>query len=187
MKYYKAPCDMYVSDFLVFAAAKRTLSVGEAFLTMIAEKNFGVAAALLRMQLDTAIHFSALALVESTEDLATKVLGNEKIRDMRARSGERLTDKFLVETLTAKLPWVAPVYRDTSGFIHLSGRHMAQTFHAPDDETRTVKFIVSAKDVPRPADDYQEILEAFTATTHLVISLLLTWLESHPRNATTKE
>jgi len=180
MGYYASNGALYSEDFLVFAAAKRIHSVGQAFLTMIAAPNFGVAAALLRMHLDTALRFSAMALVESPEKFASDILGDSRVDKMCSRTGHRLTDRYLVEGLSASAPWIREVYNASSGFIHLSGRHMYQTFSDVNDAERTMKFVVAAEDVPRPSRDYIEIVRAFEATTNLAVSLLLSWLSARP-------
>jgi hypothetical protein len=168
--------DVYTTDFLVFAVAKRMLSVGRAFLQMIAMPNFGVAAALLRMQLDTALRFSAMALVESPSQFASDILADKRIDKMTSRGGQRLTDRYLLERLAKSFPWVGGVYESTSGFIHLSGRHMYQTFSKVNDADKTVNFIISAEDVPRPPKDYVEIVRAFADVTRLCDGLLFSWL-----------
>jgi hypothetical protein len=179
--YYQKNADFYSTDFLVFAVTKRTLSLGRAFLAMIAAPNFGVAAALLRMQLDTALRFSAMALVDSAAKFASDVLADERIDKMRSRTGQKLSDKFLVETLSEQYPWIIRVYEETSGFIHLSGRHMYQTFESVNGDDRTVRFVISAEDVKRPAASYLEIVSAFLATTQLVDSMLFSWLSTRPK------
>ena len=183
IKHLGAGAGLYATDFVVFAAAKRTLSLGRAFLSMIEVPNFGVAAALLRMQLDTVLRFSALARVKNQEDFAMAMLRGDRISKMVSVSGEKLTDKFLISRLSKTVPWIEDVYRETSGFIHLSDRHIGQTFSGLNDENRTFRFEISAEDVKRPAEDYVEIARAFEATTNLVISLLTSWLETKPRVA----
>jgi len=175
--------NVYTTDFLVLAAAKRTLSLGRAFLAMMAVPNFGVAAALLRMQLDTALRFSAMAYVESPNTFASEMLRGDRIDKMKTKSGARLTDKLLVERLAKKFPWIPTVYEQTSGYIHLSGRHMWQTFGKIEEEGRTVQFTISDDDVPRPASDYVEILGAFNETTEIVFDLLISWLDAQRRPA----
>jgi len=184
ISYYEGNHDFYTTDFLVFAVTKRTLSMGRAFLAMIAIPNFGVAAALLRMQLDTALRFSAMALVESPTKFASDILGDLRIDKMRSRTGQRLTDRYLVQRLSASAsaPWIERVYEETSGFIHLSGRHMYQTFESLNETDRTVKFVMSAEDVSRPPSAYIEIVTAFDATTGLIVSLLTSWLDTRPKN-----
>jgi hypothetical protein len=182
-KYIPAGSGLYTTDFLVLAAAKRTLSLGRAFLAMMEVPNFGVAAALLRMQLDTALRFSALACVKSQDDFAMAMLRGDRIDKMVSNSGQRLTDKFLVGCLSKAVPWVEGVYNETSGFIHLSGRHIWQTFSALNEDERKVQLQVSAEDVRRPASEYVEIVQAFESTTNLVISMLTSWLETKPRAA----
>lgn len=184
VQYYLAGSPMWETDFLVFAAAKRTMSLCEAFLATMRSKNFGAAAGLLRMQLDTSLRFSGLAHVADQQQYARRILGGEPINKMKAASGERLSDKFLSEALSKKLPWVRSVYVATSGFIHLSERHIFQTFDQVEEASRTVRSLISAEDVDRPAEDYLEILHAFDDSTKLACHLVESWLEqTRPRRA----
>lgn len=172
---------MWTTDFLVFAAAKRTMSLSEGFLTMMRQSNFGVAAALLRMQLDTSLRFSGLMHVKNRQEYARRVLQGEHISKMKSASGVKLTDKFLSEELSKQLPWVRKVYEVTSGFIHLSDRHIFQTFGSVQEKDRTVYLSISPEDVKRPPSAYLEILEAFDASTQLACHLLETWVATRPR------
>ena len=86
---------------------------------------------------------------------------------------KRMYDGYLVDRLSERYPWVKPVYNNTSGFIHLSSRHLWMALHhTEEEEDRTVYIQVSSEDVPRPDKDYTEILQAFIQATRLIYTIL---------------
>jgi hypothetical protein len=181
---YALGSNMYETDFLVLAAARRTMALTEAFLLMMRERNFTVAASLLRLQLDTSLRFAGLKFVDNQQKYAREVLAGTQINHMKASNGKRLSDAFLVKALSQTFPWIPNVYRQTSGFIHLSDRHIFQTISHTKEEERMVYFSVSAEDVRRPPEAYLEILHAFEAATVLICTLLGSWVETRPKPTT---
>ena len=93
------------------------------------------------MQIDTALRFSALSLVDDPEAFADAVLGDERIDRLTDRNGERLRDAYLVERLVGVAPWLPEVYACTSAYIHLSGQHIFSAIQHLDDETRTISML----------------------------------------------
>jgi hypothetical protein len=178
---FQTNTDMWTTDLLVFGAAKRTLSLCKGFTTMIRDRNFGVAASLLRLQLDSALRFSGLFHVTGPEEYARNILAGMRTSKMRARDGKKMTDAYLIEKMAQRFPWLQAVYENTSGFIHLSDRHIFQVIHSFRDEDRSFSIAVSAEDVPRPTEAYVEILAAFEAATILISTILVDWAKKRPR------
>lgn len=81
-----------------------------------------------------------------------------------------MTDRLLHERLSTLYPWASAVYENTSGFIHLSQRHMMAPVSNVDSQTRSVTF------VRWPEDKVIEALEAFNATTGALLDLCRQWL-----------
>jgi hypothetical protein len=167
--------DLYISDFILVGVVKRTLALADGFRTHIAARNFTCAAALVRMQLDTAMRVFAARLVSDSEAYAKAVFHGERVDKLKDRHGKRLTDSYLVKRLNERHPWVEGVYRDASGLIHFSNRHIFASIAKLSEADRTVHYLVSAKDPPRPDEDYFEVIEAYFESMKLTMGLAHGW------------
>jgi superfamily I DNA/RNA helicase len=133
---------------------------------------------LVRMQVDTALRVFAATLVDNPEAYAQEVFSGTPINKIKDRQGERMTDRHLANTLNQLYPWVESVYRETSELVHFTNRHIFASAMNLDEETRTVQFMVSAKDPPRPDSDYFEVVEAYYAALSMTASLMAAWQEA---------
>ena len=166
---------IYMSDFLLIGVAKRTLSLSEGFRMLIAGRNFTSAAGLVRMQLDTALRVFAGSLVPDSENYAEAVFMGRPVNKMRDKDGNRLTDSHLAKKLSEIYPWVLPVYKELCDVVHFTSRHIFAGAAKADDDTRTVYFQISAKDPPRPEEDYFEVVEAFYELMRVTATLATSW------------
>ena len=84
------------------------------------------------------------------------VLRGEKVRDLKDRSGKKMTDVYLCQKLGEEFEWVPRVYERTSGYVHLSSTHPMSALSPSsgadaDDWTFTIK--ISAEDKPLPGNN----------------------------------
>jgi hypothetical protein len=164
------------SDFFVVGATHRLLAQARGFRELVAAKNFPCAAAILRMQLDTAMRVNALLLVEDMNDACSQtVVDGVRFNTLKAADGTKLSDAYLRAKLSAKYPWVNSVYEQTSDFVHLSGRHFWSSIVHTDDQTHTAYFFISGGDPPRPDEDYFEIVDTFFEATKLVGTMIIAY------------
>jgi hypothetical protein len=178
-----AAAKMYTTDFFAIGAAKRTVSLIDGFGSMVETWNLGCARALLRMQIDTALRFAAVTLVENQEDFVMAVLRNERIDRLKDRAGQKLTDAYLVQTFKAMAPWLPEVYSRTSGYIHLSGQHVYSSVQDLDDASRTISWGIGSIDDHFPESSWLEVVECFAAAVLLFAGSLESWLEAKTRHA----
>jgi hypothetical protein len=115
---------LWAFDFLGIATMNRSLSLLRGFCDLIESKNFICAASLVRLQLDNCIRFSAAWLVKDPYEFARCVMNGTPIRDIRDNDKKKLTDAYCVAKLSETRPWVGEVYAGTSGYIHLSEKHI---------------------------------------------------------------
>src|SRR4051812_5243693 len=73
-------------------------------------------------------------------------------------------DAFLVQCLAVEYDWAPRVYKETSGYIHLSEKHLFAPYEPARNAERTIKMSVSAQDKPLPDHVYTEALDAFAAS-----------------------
>lgn len=153
----------------------------------MAARNFTCGAALLRMQIDTAARVHALKLVDSMDALCKAVLSGQRFDKQKDREGEFLRDNRLISKLMEEFPWVENVYKETSGFVHLSERHIFSSIAKTDDASRTVQFVISAEDPERPDEDYFEILDCFFEATKMAATIILGYVKFRSLTAQEKE
>lgn len=167
--------DMHLSDMFLIGVIKRTLALSQGFRTHIKDRNFTCAAALVRMQLDTALRVYASTLVKSPEAYAKAVIHGEAIDKMKDRDGKRLTDGYLASKLNEEYSWVSGVYKELCNLVHFTSRHIFAGAATVDDETRTVHFQISAQDPPRPDEDYFEVVDTYYETMRVTGLLANSW------------
>jgi hypothetical protein len=166
---------MYISDFILVGAAKRTLALSDGFRGHIREKNFTCAAALLRMQLDTALRLHAATLYSSPQEYAQKIFEGARVDRLKGRDGNKFTDAYLARKLSEEHPWVKKMHDELCEFVHFSNRHYFSAVARTNDETQVVYRQVSAKDPKRPDEDYFEILDAYLETMGITGTIALAW------------
>ncbi|MCX7016404.1 MAG: hypothetical protein NTW86_28245 [Candidatus Sumerlaeota bacterium] len=167
--------DMYGVDLLANAAMNRSLALSSGFRTLIAAQNLLCAGALLRLQIDTALRFSAAFLVEKPHEFAIAVLGGTPVNKLRDMSGKLLTDGYLRKRLAEVAPWVDRVYQRTSGFVHLSDVHYFATVDEVHNDRR-ITFKIGAKDKRIPESHYAEAAEAFAESMRVLLQFLEGWV-----------
>lgn len=124
----------YNLDFLHLAGIHRSLSNISAFIQLMDGGNYFAAIPFLRMQIDTVLRFHASRIVDDPQEFSQKVLEGISVRKLKDRSGKNMTDRYLVESLACKEPWLTAVYESGSGFVHLSNKHMFGLFGNEIDE-----------------------------------------------------
>ena len=149
---------------------------------MIGDRNFTCAASLLRLQLDSALRFSASFIVEDPHEFALAILDGQHVRRLIDRNGKKMTDRYLLEQLTDDYPWIESVYENTSGYIHLSSKHMQNSFTDLDEAGRSLMLSVSATDKPLPDEIYTEAIDAFHQATNILLRYVEGWAftKDHP-------
>ncbi|MBK9130520.1 MAG: hypothetical protein IPM20_02585 [Gammaproteobacteria bacterium] len=165
---------MFPLDMLASAAVKRSMSLCSGFASLMRDKNYTCAASLLRLQLDSCLRFFAAFIVENPHDFAYAVFKGTPIRKMKDRNGHLMTDRYLVDSLGKKYEWMPRVYDATSGFIHLSERHIFTAFQAKEGE-RNVGLTVGAKDDDIPIELWIELAHGFLAATDALVEYLKGW------------
>lgn len=172
------------ADFFVLGALRRTLAQARGFRDLIVARNFPCAAAILRLQIDTAMRVNALGLVDEADIVCKAVLDGEQFNRLKDRTGAKMSDLRLREKLAETHPWVSPIYEQTSDFVHLSGRHFEVAIARTDNETQIAHFQISGHDPERPEETYFEAVDAFFGATRLAGMLALAFLMSrHQREA----
>jgi len=165
--------NLYLMDMLANGAVKRHVSTATAIEQLITARNMLAARALLRLQIDTALRFSAAWMTDSLDTFAKRVLDGERIDQIKDRDGKYMRDAYLVETHKKAYPWLPEGYDRLSGYVHFSGSHI----FAPFTSTGTGAFEVTIgkSDDHYPESSWTEIIGCFLEISGLLIIRLRQW------------
>ena len=167
---------LFPLDMLAVGVINRSLSLITGFTNLIRQGNYIAAAHLARPHLDNYLRFSAAWLVSEPHDFAMKVMGGTRIDKLKDRAGRNLRDRYLVEIASIEYPWMENVYEQTSGFIHLSKKHVFTSTILKDKEERTVEFRVGKEDKYVADESRIEAVECMIEITNCIIRLLDGWI-----------
>jgi hypothetical protein len=166
---------MFSLDLLALAVINRSLSLCVGFVSLVRAENYLCAASLVRLQLDSCLRFFAANLVDDPHAFSASVLKGIPVRKIKDRSGNPMTDRYLVEALSSKYPWMPGVYRATSGFIHLSERHIFSIIRDLQDDGKLSLFVGDGgEDVPQGL--WLEMADGFLAATDAQFEFLEGWV-----------
>lgn len=161
-------------DLYLLGIACRTLANSQAFKKCVEDRNGLVAAALLRLQLDTVLRLYALYWVADPEDFAGRVFFGEQVDRLKAADGQQMKDRYLIDKIKERNPWVEAVYKNTSGLIHFSDRHIHAAIRLEGDDG-AAQFFLGPINPRHTLADFQELLEAFFHCTGMVIVAAGDW------------
>lgn len=163
---------MYSLDMVIIGIVKRCLSTSSALELLVLDWNMVCARAVLRMQLDTVLRFSAFWLSADRQRMADDVIAGKPINRMTDRDGQRMTDSYLARRLGEHFTWVPQVYEYTSGYIHFSERHLFDPIVRLNNEEKMVHYVINEKDFNFPEFSWVELVNC-AASCLLIVKHLL--------------
>ena len=164
---------MYILDFVMIGAVKRSLSLASGILSMVQAQNMVCSRAILRMQLDTVSRRLAYTYVKNPEAMAKALIGGTPIKKFKSRDGKALVDGYLIDQMTKAHPWVRKVYDFTSGYVHFSERQFFDSIHSVgSDQERTIQLQVSHIDNKFPEFSWEETVACFNELLKIIENLL---------------
>lgn len=171
---------LYPLDFVAMAIVKRALSIASAFETLVNDWNMVCARAILRLQVDTAIRFSAFWLSDNPHEMAMEVMRGKRIDKMKDRDGNNMTDAYLVKKLSSEFSWMPKVYETTSGYIHFSEAHIFAPITRVENNG-IFECLMNSMDEKFPEASWHEIVSCFNNCTEIILSYLEGY--KHTKNA----
>lgn len=162
----------YVSDLFVFGVASRTMALSSAYIGMVQQQNYLTAAALVRLQLDSAMRLFGSSLVANFPAFCKAVIDGERISKMKDRKGKLLTDRYLAQALKEIFPAAESVYDATSGFVHLSGTHIFGLVMNSDDDTGVMEMFIGATSPAASDQLWEESAAGFSHITRIIVGLI---------------
>jgi hypothetical protein len=167
---------MYGVDIFAIGAVKRAISTAAGFRLLVESWNMICARALLRMQIDTALRFSSVFLVKKPHDFVLEVLKGRQINKLKDKDGNKMTDAYLVSKLATGYSWLPVVYKNLSGYVHLSEHHLFDSIEHINDESRTVSWAITEEDTKFPDFSWTEVVACFNESTDIFIKYLNGWI-----------
>ena len=165
----------YPLDFLSNAVINRSLKLIFGFTTLIKDENFIAASHLVRCHLDNIIRFSASWLVADPHDFAVKVIDGAQIDSIKDKKGHLMKDWYLRNLLNEEYPWITNVYKQSSGYIHFSTKHIFSSIDTVDSDKRTMQFSFSKKDGNIEPDIKIEAVQCMSEITDILLDYLTGW------------
>lgn len=169
---------IYPVDLLAVGVINRSMSLIFGFTTLIKSNNFIAATHLVRPYLDTYLRFYAVWLVENPHDFAKEVLSGKQVDKLKDRNNVLLKDSHIVEMATKNYSWVKKVYKTSSGFIHLSHKHVFTSTTIAGENSQMAEFKFSRNDKYVPDEAIIEALECMLEITNCIFELLSGWSET---------
>lgn len=167
---------MYPVDLLAIGALKRTISTIAGIKQLIQDANMICARTLVRTQIDTAIRFYSVFIVDDPHSHSLEILSGKQINQMKDSSGKQMRDAYLVEKISEEYPWVSTVYKNLSGYIHFSDSHLFSPVQHVDDETGSMKFAIQAEDTKFPEFSWVEVVDCLNESIDIFIKYLEGWI-----------
>jgi hypothetical protein len=166
---------IYPIDLFVLAGIKKTLSINKGYISQLKEDNYVCGAALLRIQIDSALRLHASTMVKDTGKFVSDYMDGKPINQIRDKKGRQLTDTYLHTEVSKAYPWITSLYKESSGFVHLSEKHFFATFSKASGESKH-QFILSDKDEFIPDTVKVDATLAMLFVNFLIVDICTSWL-----------
>lgn len=168
---------MYPMDMVIVGIVKRCLSTTSALELLVLNWNLTCARAVLRMQLDTVLRFSAFWLSDDPQRMAYEVIAGKPINKMKDRDRDPMTDAYLAQKLGEHFNWIPRVYKYTSGYIHFSERHLFDPIWSLNDEQQVVNYVINEYDYKFPEFSWVELVDCAADCLMIVKNFLKAYMK----------
>lgn len=166
----------YTADLVMFGLMDRNIGLVEAMPELFLSKNIHALAPLLRVQLDGLLRLHAFHLVENMDELASHMIEGKELRKFKDRCGEKLSDRYLVNSLKREMPWVETMYTTLSGWVHLSESHVFAAASKGIEE-RTINIGIGGYRENLPPQLFEEAMVAITSIHTITADLIDAYFE----------
>jgi hypothetical protein len=169
---------LFPLDLLANAVMDRALSLIFGFTSQIRANNYVCAAPLVRIHLDSLLRFYAGFISPDPHDFAMKILAGERIDKMKDSNDKKMSDQYLSTQLSKEHPWIKEVYNQTSGFVHLSHKHISTSSQLKDKKSRTIEFSMSKEDRFIEPETKLEAIECMIEISKILYEYLYGWCQT---------
>lgn len=167
-------------DLFFCASTDKGIRILDGFRMMIKERNLTCVGALVRMQIDNCMRTYAPFIAENRKEvLDTIIYQNKELKHCRTNKGDKMTDFTLVRELSAFDEAIKEVYKQSSGYVHLSEKAFYTI--ARTEEPSLITLNIGGVLDDRCNDAINEGISAFLYFTKLHQKILKAVAESKTR------
>lgn len=157
---------------LAIGVINRTLALNYGFSTLIRTNNFIAAAHLVRMNLDSYLRMHAARMVDDKELYASEILKGTRVFSLKCKSGKPLKDGYIKDNAAEYYPWMKQVYEVSSGFVHLSRKHVFTNMKVLDLEKGLFETSISKYNKYVPEESQIEAIDCMIQISKTILSML---------------
>lgn len=171
---YQSRLSLTHADFFALGVARRATANSSGFRAMVDHRNSLCALAIVRMQLDTALRLYAGFFAPDHREFCRRFMDGEQVNQMRADDGKRMSDGYLRDRVAKRHTWMTDVYAQTSGFIHMSVRHVHAAFQVDEDDG--LQLVIGPSDHDRKPEEFHEPARCMVHLAWIIDKALADWL-----------
>jgi len=161
------------ADLFGMGIGRRALALSSGFRLMTEHRNSLCALPMVRMQLDTALRLYAGFFVTDHQKFCRDVLQGKQIDRIKSDDGSVMKDRYLVERVAKRNPWMVEVYKFTSGYIHFSSRHTQEAIRK--GEGTNAQMIIGPTDFDREPKHFLEPMRCMHHLNLIIEFALTDW------------
>ena len=157
-------------DLFFISALNRRVQFIDGIMNLLRTRNLTCTGIIVRTQLDNLMRVFAAFISEDRKKFISSFLEGTPINKLKDNDGRLMTDGQLRRRLTLYCPKINKVYKEMSGFVHLSASAYEKTWWLIQDNVINVAIGISAREELNPK--LLEIAEAFIYFVELEFELL---------------
>lgn len=160
---------LYQSDLFIISLLNRQLSLCSGFKEMNNSKNYVCAVPLLRLNIDSLLRLHALWICDDPNEVIKEMLDGKILNQIKDKNGKKLSDAYLLDRLSEHEPWVKTVYKNCSGFVHFSEKHLGISVSTEGEDIGHFTARISSEQQHIPKEIWEELSDAFIHVNKIII------------------
>ncbi len=133
---------LYKEDFFFTSAMNRSIALLDGISEMLKNRNLACGGILLRSQIDNCMRIFAAFIAENQTDFIDGFFAGKKIIDIKDDRGNKMKDYILRQRLAEYDAQLDLVYRNSSGYVHLSDKAFYSSVTISSSEQYDIEFSV---------------------------------------------
>ncbi|MCC3172143.1 hypothetical protein [Streptococcus sanguinis] len=142
--------NLFQKDQFFTSALGKLVDVLDGLSIMLRERNISCSGVLLRVQLDNLMRVFAAFISEDRKKFISSFLEGISINRLKDDDGKLMTDVRLRSRLALYCPKIDKVYKEMSGFVHLSDSAYEKTWWSIQDNGKNVAIGIPAREELNP-------------------------------------
>ena len=181
LRSFKDQPNMFKSDFIIAGIVDRIVAISRGFCQAHSDRNYVVAAALLRTQIDTTMRANGLHLVPDFGEACDQIFKGIRFDKLKDANGKQLKDWYLRQRLGEQHSWIPQVYERASGFVHFSNKNVFAVLDEVDESGSTM-LNIGHGGANLSEQLFEEMAAAFHHVSKIAIDLVDSMLAVRPKD-----